>query len=381
MADFDPVGIAMSNATRSLAQRAVDSQQAITNQRNDTVFGQEQQSMSMGQRAQQMNQQKSEFDIVQNLRQQQMELQKNQSLAQVAAIQASTNERNLQAQNMAREMEQAPLKQDAANQMNQLLGSVYNVDALTQAQEKISRIPNAQLIPTQAIESAILNRKNQLLASTTFQNTQKQQADERETIVQAQNLGLDLSDFAKAGSGQLYDAYVNGGAAQIPPSQVFDIGALRNAMGQAQSERVMASEAFKSQLKTNEQLQVVGARNEGALAVAQQRAETAASRITNKADLSFYNEASKRSLKNEALLAATTDPETKARLLADISKDKAVMDQIGSKYGFGSESQSPEVTTERSSPKEMDGYKIGTTYAGGLTYLGGDPNDAKNWKK
>lgn len=33
------------------------------------------------------------------------------------------------------------------------------------------------------------------------------------------------------------------------------------------------------------------------------------------------------------------------------------------------------------SKAEMGGYKIGTTYKGGLKYLGGDPNDQNNWQK
>lgn len=331
----------------------------------------------MVERNAQMQQQRQEFDIAHSLQQQQADTQRNVSMAQVAAIQADMNAKNIAAKNAQREYENLPMKQEAANQMNQLLGSINDVDTLNQAQERISKIPNAQLIPSETIQNGILNRKNQLLASTTFQNTQKQQSDERQTIVQAQDLGLDLSNFAKAGTGQAFDAYVNGGAAQIPPSQVFDMGSVREAITQANTQKAYNSEAFKSQLDTNKALDVIGAKNQGSLAVAQTRAQAAQSRITNKADLDFYNAANQRTIKNNSLLAATSDPDEKARIGNAISADEDKMQSIMGKYDTGS---SPS-TGASSSPKEMGGYKIGTKYAGGLTYLGGDPNSQSSWKK
>lgn len=38
-------------------------------------------------------------------------------------------------------------------------------------------------------------------------------------------------------------------------------------------------------------------------------------------------------------------------------------------------------TTSPVQPQSAQGYKIGATYKGGLTYLGGDPNDEKSWKQ
>lgn len=332
----DPVDFAVQNAIMPLGQRAVDAQQQGINARNDQVFGQTMQATSLAQRGAQMQQNQSQFDVVQNLRERQQDLNQQMSMAQLSALGTDQQLKQIQLQQVQRQLDVVPLQQQAGvDFQNAVNGTISNAttpqefDALLN--QKLAANPDTiRNFPggINGLQSATLQAKSAFMGTALQQMQAKQQLADQETVLNAQSLGIDPSNYALA--------------SQDGRPAGFDMNNLRAAVTDAQTQKQQAAETFQSNLVGQRQLENIQGRNEGMQAVETQRLQGQSVRIQSNQSKVQYQAAMKaRSDAYKAMQTASPGSDAYDAAQEEFNRQGAIADQI---YGKDT-GQSPQSTS------------------------------------
>lgn len=231
------------------------------------------QSRSLAAASQARAQNQSQFDVIQNLRQQQFDVQKEQSMAQIAAINADQQTKQLQLKEAQRQYDQVPLTQQAGVDFQGVISDAVSkaqtpgeFDSLVQsgAADNPSMIKNFQGGIT-GYNNAVLQAKQGFMGNALQQLQAKKQLADQQTLFDAQSMGLDPSDFQNS-------------TADGQPGPV-DMGSLRAAVTDAQTQRTQLAESFKSNLEGQRQQENIQLRSQGAIDVVNQRLQANTARI------------------------------------------------------------------------------------------------------
>jgi hypothetical protein len=390
MADFDPVGIAMQNAVTPLSQRAVDAQSQTSDNRENQIMQQSFQATSLAQRSQEMAQQQNQFDVVQKLRDQQFDLQKQQSMATLAAMSTDQQIKQVQLQEATRKLIQAPLQQKAGVDFQNILNDATNStdpgDFDAKIQAGVAQNPDiVRNFPggIQAYNASVLSAKSAFLSGAQQQLFMKQKVADQETTLKAQDLGLNPQDFMTASP--------DGNSSSL------DMGGLRQAVSDAQIQRTNAAEQFKSDLEGQRQQANISARNQGALEVVNQRLLSNESRIKNSQQREQYSaERRDGQVAYKQMMAASPgsdaynqyaeeykDHLAKADAIyaGSTGSSSTLSDSVAGLIGGGGGNSNFSAVPTQGAPAASGGYVVGRTYGGGAKYLGGDPNSPNSWSK